>query len=145
MSLKIQNLIVHDHTDPHVVVISKGVLVEKIYGASSTSRHISAALGWLGISIALGLAAFLTETFKSIGSITGDNIRSVAVMLSIVTLSLAIYSGWNWFTKRKTHTSEGILKELTTSNPLSIEDVGATLASIQNKTSRRNNRQSTDG
>jgi predicted membrane channel-forming protein YqfA (hemolysin III family) len=123
MPLNIQKTRVHDHTDGDLILINKTKLAHHLHINHQFANSLSAALGWLGIAVALAIAAVVTEKFRNVGPISGDTIRALFLMLAAVFGLFAIKTGWHWYKHKDKYQPEDFVENLMTSNPLSLSEI----------------------
>lgn len=113
MQLKIQKPKIYDHTDGDVIMINKSSLVNAFELVRSYAHSSAGWVSSLAFSVNFFLVAFVSESFKSFGSVTGDNIRSVIIVLGIITFLFAIYLFATWLRLRKKYDPDQLVKNLT--------------------------------
>ncbi len=113
MQLKIQKPKIYDHTDGDVIMINKSSLVNAFELVRSYAHSSAGWISSLAFSVNFFLVAFVSESFKSFGPVTGDNIRSVVIVLGILTLLFGLYLFSIWFRLREKYHPDELVKNLT--------------------------------
>jgi len=113
MQLKIQQPKIYDHTDGDVIMINKSSLVNAFELVRSYAHSSAGWISSLAFSINFFSIAFVSESFRSFGPVTGENIRSIIMVLGIGTLLFAIYLFSTWLRLRKKYHPDELVKSLT--------------------------------
>ncbi len=115
--LKIQKPKIHDNTDPDVIAINRTKLAYNLELVRRFCFSASTTFTWFGLGITFIVTTLITEKFKDIGSIPGETIRAVFIVLGIVGLGFFIKDGWRWLNLRKKYDPEILVKDLLEENP----------------------------
>ncbi len=111
--LKLEDPIIHDHTDRDVVAISKYYLQSLLTKARLLQNAETNTLAFLSLSIAFIFAGVATETFRTFGPIPGEGLRSVSLILGIVCAAYAAVYGLRWMRLHKSESIEQTIDSLT--------------------------------
>ena len=113
MQLKIQKPKIYDHTDGDVIMINKSSLINAFELVRSYAHSSAGWISALAFSVNFFLVAFVSESFKSFGPVTGENIRSVIIVLGVLTLMFSIYRFTAWFRLKEKYDPDALVKNLT--------------------------------
>lgn len=102
----------HDNRDRDVIIINKDSLVLKLFRSKEFYNSSNSAFGFGGIALALLSAGYLTESFRGVGYIPGETIRSIFIVLGIITLVLAVRSVFRWYKLKDGYEPEEIVRSL---------------------------------
>ncbi|MDD2657062.1 MAG: hypothetical protein PHD04_00140 [Candidatus Pacebacteria bacterium] len=106
----------HDNRDRDVIIINKDSLVLRLFRSKEFYNSSNSAFGFGGIAFASLSTGYLTETFRDIGYIPGETIRSIFIVLGIITLVLAVRSVFRWYKLKNGHEPEEIVRSLLNHN-----------------------------
>ena len=107
-----QEPIEHDNIDRDIIIINKDSLLLRILHCKEYYTSQIAAPTFFGISISLLIPGFLSESFRSMGPIPGETIRSSLLVLGIIAFVLSGYFFWKWYRSRETHEPQTIVNSL---------------------------------
>ncbi len=102
----------HDNIDRDIIIINKDSLILKLFKSKEFYNSSNSAFGFGGISLAFLSAGYLTETFHNVGFIGGETIRSIFIVLGIITLVLTGRSTLRWYKLKNGYEPEEIVKTL---------------------------------
>ncbi len=123
MQLKIQKPKIYDHTDGDVIMINKSSLVNAFELVRSYAHSSAGWISSLAFSVNFFLVAFVSESFKNFGPVTGDNIRSVVIVLGILTFLFSVYLFSIWFRLREKYHPDELVKNLTSGEAQDLFDI----------------------
>lgn len=102
----------HDNIDRDIIIINKDSLLLRILHCKEYYTSQVAAPTFFGISISLLVPGFLSESFRNMGPIPGETIRSSILVLGVIALVLSGYFFWKWYRSRETHEPHTIVNNL---------------------------------
>ena len=102
----------HDNTDRDIILINKDSLVLRLFKSKEFYNSSNSAFGFGGISIAFLSTGYITDTFHNVGFIPGETIRSIFIVLGIITFVLAGRSIFRWYKLKNGHEPEEIVNSL---------------------------------
>lgn len=124
----------HDNTDRDIIIINKDSLILKLFKSKEFYNSSNLAFGFGGIALAFVSAGYLTETFHNVGFIPGETIRSIFIVLGIISTILAGRSVLRWYKLRNGYEPEEIVKALLKSKDTSTEEKSTNnMGTIRNK------------
>jgi len=121
--LKIQRPKIHDNTDADLIVINKTKLSHNLELVRRFCASSNNTFAWLGLGVTFLITALITEKFIDIGSIPGETIRSVFVVLGLVGFGLFIKDGFHWFKLKNKYNPDSLVAELLNNEPLELESL----------------------
>ena len=94
-------------------MINKSSLINAFELVRSYAHSSAGWISALAFSVNFFLVAFVSESFKSFGPVTGENIRSVIIVLGVLTLMFSIYRFTAWFRLKEKYDPDALVKNLT--------------------------------
>ncbi len=102
----------HDNTDRDIIIINKDSLILKLFQSKEFYNSTSSAFGFVGVTLALLSAGYLTETFHNVGFIPGETVRTIFIALGLISAIFTIKSLWTWHKLKDTHEPKQIVSSL---------------------------------
>lgn len=93
----------HDNTDRDIIIINKDSLLLRLYKSKEFYNSSNLAFGFMGIASAFISAGYLTETFHNLGFVPGETIRSIFIVIGIITFVLGGRSIFRWYKLKNGH------------------------------------------
>lgn len=125
MTFRIQEPLVHDHTDGELVLIGKLALAKHLSESRSATQVGSVAFALLGIAIVVLGTVFLAGDYRNIGPVSGEAISAFVLGLGIAGILLGIHLMVSWLDARDKHSPNAIVERLTTAEPNRLRDIPA--------------------
>lgn len=123
MTFRIQEPLVHDHTDRELVLIGKLALARHLSESRSTATVGGAAFALLGIAVILLGTVFLAGEYRDIGPMSGQAIGAFVLGLGIAGILLGIHLMVTWLDRRDEHSPDAVIERLTTAEPRRLQDI----------------------
>lgn len=102
----------HDNTDRDIIIINKDSLLLRLFKSKEFYNSSNSAFGFMGIALAFVSSGYLTETFHDIGFIPGETIRSIFIVIGVITLVLGGRSIIKWYKLKNGYEPDEIVSSL---------------------------------
>lgn len=120
--MRIQEPVVHDHTENELVLIGKESLRGHLIRSSSTAAAGAMARGLLMTAAVLWTAALLSNSFRDIGSVPGETVRAAFMAMGVIAAVTGFVEAFRWTEYRKDHDAENVVTRLTSAEPRPLKD-----------------------
>ena len=103
----------HDNIDRDIIEVSKDTLRLRLEECAKYAAIPAEAVGFGGMSLTLLAAAFLTEGFYDVWTISGGVVQSAFLLGGVVTGYKAIRKGMQWYREKEDFSPVAIIRSFT--------------------------------